>query len=283
MAQWDVRTFDQQADQIVNAWASTLEQNGASLGTLVEKTARDNSLNPEQIRRLCRVVNSRAFNARFASMGKQAQAGDRFVDFDVAREDDVISALHKTASMATKTASQATYPALPNEMAELRGETKEVFSKIAYEDRQTERALERVLGKDPPKTDQLMHYQKVASELRGRLALSSSKYRESIDALVKEASYINFDHNQFEKDALAVCGPDALDVLNAVRTRRNMAQIHVPTEKVAALLDMLVGNETKHTKLVSKAISSLEAFNQYKTAALETDKQIQSLKEALHP
>lgn len=276
MPHWNNQAFDKHATEIVNAWSATRGQGGASLNALVEKVARDNALNPEQIRRLCRVANSKAFNAAFEQMSKTG--GDRVVDFDTAKEDHVIGELHKTAAVAReKTAAE--YPALRDELAEARNPVVEdPFPKQAYELGVHERTLNTLLGKDPPKTEQLLHLQKVAEEMRGRRAYAGYRYRAAIEKLGEAQRTIGYDRDKFERDALSVCGPDAVGVINTLRDQIKVAHLEIPAGKVAALLDRLVGEETKLTKLAKQAIDALDEFNTLGAAQSEVDGRLAALR-----
>lgn len=278
MPQWDNKAFDAHAGRLVDAWASTIGQGGASLTALVEKTARDHALAPEQVRRLCRVVNSKAFNARFEAMGKLG--ADRVVDFDVAKEDEVIGALHQTAAPKTAAAA-ATYPALRDEFAELRTPAADPFPKEAHERRVAERELVAAIPPDPPKTAQLLHQQRVASELRGRIAFESARVREAMSKLSAAARRVGFDVDDFEKNALAAHGVSALPAINVVRARVGREPLVLPAEKTAALLDRIVGRETPETRLVGAAIQAAAEEAAYKTAAATVDETIVRLRREL--
>jgi hypothetical protein len=282
MAQWSNKAFDEQAGRIVGIWSSTRGQNGATLNALVEKTARDNALNPEQVARLCRVVNSRAFNQRFESMAKEG--ADRVVDFDTAKEDHVIDALFKTAAPST-TKTAAAYPDLADELKGLRGEdyaADAARAKVAHDLTASAREIGALLGEEPPKTQQLLHLQKVASELVGRVAWEEARERAALAKLAHAQSFLHFSRDRFEKDALATCGAPAFDVINALRAQRGLATLDVPAEKVAAVLDHVTGTASAETAHVAAAIDARAKTAQYRQAQTEVAARIAALRVEVH-
>lgn len=276
MAHWDNKAFDKHADEIVGAWAAACDQNGPALDTLVEKTARDSALNPEQIRRLCRVVNSRAFNAVFE---KKAGQPNRVPDFPVAKEDAVITRLHAEAAAVEKTAADASYPALDDELRAVRGDdVAPLFPKTAQVDREQTRELALMFPPDPPATERLLHLQKVAEELRGRVAFAGYEARTALDKLAARQKTIGYDVDAFEKDALALCGAPGLDVINTLRTWRGTPRVSVPTEKVAALLDRIVGRSTADARLAKTACDARARETASSAALTAAETEIVALK-----
>lgn len=278
MTAWDNKAFDAQSAGIVQAWIAAKDQGGASLNTLVEKVARDHSLNPEQIRRLCRSSTSKAFNAVFEKKAREG-APDRMVDFDIANEDTVISALHAAASGSSE--KQAEYPSLADETIVLRPSAPPLFPKEAQVFRDVDKELDQLLGRDIHPTEVLLHMQKVAEEARGRAAHASYKWRDALDKLASEQSRIGFDRDSFECDVIAAAGADGVWVINELRSRAKLASLDVPTEKVPELLNHIVGADTHLARLAKTAAEKRSEEAYLREVVVNTQTEIESLRENL--
>jgi hypothetical protein len=95
MPQWDSKKFEESATKIAREFNS----NGGDLHALTVKTAKEQGLNQEQIRRLGRAVNVKAFEQKFASL---KGAKDRIVDFDPVDPESVIGTLFNASEASEK-------------------------------------------------------------------------------------------------------------------------------------------------------------------------------------
>jgi hypothetical protein len=263
MAYWDKNEFEKSATQIVNAFMSTPKS--ASLTDLVTKAARDNSLNPEQISRLSRTVNTKAFNAKFASMKEHP---DRMVDFEISNEDSVIGSLYKDAAVRTKVASEA-YPELPDQLKTHRQPT---FTDPSWSGEKLAASVDAAIGTEDP-AKQYIHWNKVSSELGIQARQSEIQWNTTMKQLKEAASRVYWDHEDFEKNAIAWFGQRAYPELYAVREMRRMPIPEYTVDKLAAMQEFLVGKTTPEVNLLESAIRARESFVQLKAAhAVATEK-----------
>jgi len=279
MPKWDNNAFVKEASNIVQIWAAGKEHNGASLTELVKSAAEKNALNPEQINRLAATTNIRAFDSEFKKLGQQG-APDRVVDFDIADAKSVIASLYKKAGVE-KTASREDYSPLPDEMAALRptpdpfGDTSKYQTKIAAD------ALERYLGREKPLSEQWVDYQKTVETLRMKTAGAEIRWNSTYAQLQREVRRLDWKQNEFEKNALALHGESVLPELNALRKEQGLSKITIPTEKLAALTDRLVGTDSPEVSLLKKAADAREEYLKFSSASVMAENLLQNLSEAL--
>lgn len=249
MAHWDRNEFDKFATQIVNAFMAA--PNSAPLTELVTKTARDNSLNPEQICRLARAVNTQAFNAKFASMKGQP---DRVVDFDLADDQASIAQLFKDASPVEKVAADL-YPELSDQLSSHRTPAltpADPTTKLAS-------AFTAVLGAENPEK-QYLHWTKVAGELQLQHRQAEIRWQHTMKQIKEAATGYYWDHDAFEKNAVAWFGERAFPELVALRELRKLPEIQFSMDKFAAAQEFTVGTDTPEIQLLKLAIDARERY-----------------------
>ncbi len=272
MATWTNSLFDAKAAELASAYEAGQGQNGADLNELVTKTARDESLNEEQVRRLCRAVNVHTFETKFAAI----QGGDKNVAFPVADEVVVIGRLFDDA--ATKTASDAfAYPDLPDEMARLREDPRVTASiKTASYEEDARRAA-RYIPAELPLDVRYHKAEKAAHALKIKLGSLEQRWTDSVDRVSFHLRPLNRDLDAFCKNALAVLGGDSLPDLNVALTRAARPTIDLPQEKVAALIEHIPeGKPSAMTALLKTATAARteheEGRNLYESISAERDK-----------
>jgi hypothetical protein len=262
MANWNNKQYDESATAIAKQFHAASGQNGASLTELVEKTARENTLNPEQICRLTRIANVRAWEQKFAALG-ETNAPDRNVEFDLGDERAVISRLHKDATLITeptidKTASY--FPDLPNKMAEVRfpGQDSGIYEK--YEKLASEYVPD--LKVSPGK--ETLKLRKIAEELEVRCKQASFTWKDSFQTLLTTTQKYNWNEDKqatLEKSALALYGTDILPELNTLRKLSNKEKINISNDKIASLNNYVCPTETPECLLLKKAAKARHDLN----------------------
>jgi hypothetical protein len=249
MPQWDSKQFEQKASEI----AKTANAGQGSLHDLTVKLAKEKGLNEEQIRRLGRAVNVKAFEEKFASMkGKQ----DRIVDFEPVNSESVIQSLFSAASGSEKKASAA-FPALADEMRSDRGWAP-MQTKTASVDVKEE--MLRAVPKAPPIEAQISHLQKVAEELGVKMAGAEIRWDDSMEQLREHSRRLHWNRDEFEKDALALYGDDVLFEINALRQSARLPEISLSKQAAAKLANSLFGEETEDTKLLKTAADANKEY-----------------------
>lgn len=246
---WSNADFDARAAELATAFQAGQGQNGADLNELVTKVARDANLNEEQIRRLCRAVNVHTFEAKFAAL-----QGDKDVRFPVADEVAVIGRLRDDA--VVKTASvEDTFPDLPDEMARLRG-THDVpqLTKVACFDEDARRAASYF--RDVPVDVLYERAKRRVADLTTKRASADARWFGYIEKASYRLRPLYAELDAFEKNALAVLGPEVYDDLNAALDQANQPRFEAPREKLAALADRLEGRPDAFTKLLKCAMDA---------------------------
>lgn len=249
MPQWDSKTFEEKATNIARAFNA----GRGDLHDLTVKMAKDQGLNEEQIRRLGRAVNVKAFEQKFASLKGQA---DRIVEFDPVDPETVIKGLGASSPAAEKRASAA-YPELPDQMRSDRG-WNPAYEKTASVD--VQREILNSVPKDPPIESQINHWRKVAEDLRQKVAGAEMRWDAAMEELQAHSKRIYWDRDEFEKDAMALFGGDVLFELNALRKSAKLEPVEATYEAATKLASHLFGEETEDTRLVKKAHEARVSF-----------------------
>lgn len=241
MTAWDAPTFERHAQRL----ASRYWDGDGSLRELARKVARDESLNAEQIRRLCRAANTHAFEQRLAALKDEA---DRTVTFDQVDPEDVVGDLHGESVVAK--AASASYPSLDDAWAPKLPERVKVAEAPAP-------------TVDP--LDEARRLDRAADELVISSKMADHRWVDAMErlrGLLREA-----DVAAFEKNALAVVGPDVVFELNALRATRGQAPVTASTEKLAGVSQSLYGRADATTANLRTAIDARRAYREAKLAA----------------
>jgi hypothetical protein len=255
MPQWDNKIFDEHASSIVGGFFGS--PGDATLTLRVTKVARAEDLSAEQVRRLCRAVNRHAFEHDFNG---RKQAEDRVVDFDVANEEAVIEALHDDAKPA-KTASVDLYPDLPDarKVAHL---PEHPWSAAKTASAQESLAkLAGHLGEARPDRE-LVRLQKIADELGVQSCGAVQAWEQAMTGVHQATRGLYFDHDDFEKSAVALHGLDVLPELQSLRRELGLPALRLAEDKLAEVQDRIVATRTPETDRVKVAAEARERYHQ---------------------
>lgn len=256
--------YTQRAKAIAAAFCAGEEVGGNDLASLVEKAAREERLNPEQIRRLGRAANTETFGAKYAAMRGQAH---RRVDFTPVDPEVVIEKLQLSDGMPTAKLAGTAYPDLPDPRRAARAieKTAAVASAAPARVSRADLAARRA---DAVKIAKDLAYEVEGLNIRWRDAVAKAV------GLCKAASH---DHVEFEKAAVAAVGEDVLPELNAVRAELRLPPLPATREKLAAVRDHLLARETPATRLLKTAVELRTAYGK----ARETFEKAVALRDAL--
>lgn len=244
MARWSNDDFNNAATNITKAFYAGQGNGGASLNELSTKCAKDNSLNPEQIARLCRLVNTCAFETKLAEM-----QGDKYVQFPVADADVVSAELVNGA--ACKTASFDAYPELGDTLASLRETEEPEAMKLASMHANAQRVCDALKTEPPDVTHRRAKY--AAERHTAEAEQAEAAWATALRQIIEKTSGIRWDHDAFEKAALAHTNGDCLFELNTIRDTLGKEQLEVDTEKLAFLLDRIEAPVTPEARLMKVA------------------------------
>lgn len=264
MPLWDNTRFDNEAKNLATTWHGGRTAGGGSLTELVTKVARDASLNPEQIERLARITNGHAFNAVFET-AKTAKEKDRYPDFDVADAKAVIASLYESAAdpHVIKTAA---YAPLDDQFAPLRSRPDplaERYAKLA-DDRSAD-TIERAV-REPSLMVQYHNLKAAAAETHARMAGAEMRWNDALVEMRKVASYVGWKRDDFEYNALALYGSEALPEINLLRKEAGLDLVRTSTEKVAEFQNRHIGEESPMTNFLKTAIDRRADYAKWKGA-----------------
>lgn len=272
MTTWDNSDFDREASSIARAFWEGYGNNGSPLSEIATKVARDNSLNPEQIRRLCRTANTRAFEQKHAAL---KGASDRTPHFDLADAESVIGQLYQDVKTAHEKRAFAEYPDLPDEYAPTPDPAWAAQEKVAS----LEAEISTYLRPQRSPVAELRRLEKASEDLRLDRIRLNMEWEDAISDLQKMSSYQAWNHADFEKNCVALYGADVLPELNAVRSLKKMAAIGEGAretdvaEKLASLKEQWLGVEDRASRLVKKAFDCrTEFFNVVNRQTLVAEK-----------
>lgn len=280
MPNWDSKEFDSRGAELARVYFA-VDGGGADLTSLVTKVARDNSLNPEQIRRLARAANKCAFEQKYAAL--KGNPDGRVVDFDVANEEAVIGQLHADAAPSRNKTASVNYPDLPDDRAPAMPEV-EVFPvtpqmKVASA-REDAEAIRRNLGIDHPDREAL-RMEKAASEYAVREKSAERRWEDTMHLVEQATRRVYWDHDTFEKNALALHGAHILPELNALRSQRKMPELSLSAEKIAAVQDRVLAEDDEWTQRLRGAADAREEFLRVKAARVTAEERLRELHDAV--
>jgi hypothetical protein len=276
MAHWDNRELDAAASRIVKEY---IDGDGAGdMKSMAVKVARESGLNAEQIRRLCRAANVKAFEQKFAQLAGQP---DRYAEYDPINDDSVIHELYKGAADRVEKKASISYPKLQDEMSSLRPnyvplppEREKTASELMH-------AIEQSIGRDPHPFTQITRSEKVATELRVRTKSAERRWNETMNDLVNITRRIYWNHDEFEKNSVALHGSHVLPELNAIRSERRMPLIDASHEKVASMQEHLIGEDSEAVQLLKMAADARVDYLQASEALKQTEARLSSLRKAV--
>lgn len=258
---WQQKDYEARATEIAKAYRAGLDIGGSDLPSLVEKTARDNGLLPEQIRRLSRSVNT----AMFAEEYGAKTGSDRRVDFTPVDEDEVIGRFRTAETRATASVKTASYPSLPD--PRVRPERVKTAAEV----------FDPLLPPPAPLPVRRMHAKAAHERLRTDLGALELRWHGALAKVAHHCDRIGHLHGDFEKNAVAVLGAECLPELAQIRESLKMAASPLTASKVAEVADFLVGVEDEQTRHIQAAISARHEYGRKKAALDEAARQLEAI------
>jgi len=253
--------YKRRAGAIAAAFCAGEDVGGNDLATLVEKVARDERLNPEQITRLGRATNSAVFEAKYATMRGQAH---RRVDFTIVDPEAVIQKLQLSDGMPAAKLASDRYPELPRPtLPDIAPPTEKIAAVV--------RLSPRELG--ARRADAV----KLAHDLHTELEVLNLQWQAAVREAAAPCRAMGHDHLAFEKAAVAVLGEDALPELNAVRATIGRPPLAATREKLAEARDRLVAAETPGTRRIKVAMDLRTAYGKVR----ESLARVEAVRDAL--
>lgn len=254
---WQPKDYELQAESIAKAFRAGVAVGGNDLGALIEKTARDNALLPEQIRRLGRAVNT----AMFSETYNEKTGNDRRVDFTPIDAEHLIEKLQATAAPLGGGVKTASYPRLPDPRAR-------PIEKTAAQ------VVDAYLPPAVPVVVQRGTLLKLSREIPIDMGGIDLRWQDELRKVARACDHDAHRHGDFEKNAAAVLGPDCLPELAQIRESLKMGPGPLTHEKVAAAMDFIVGEETDATRAIKRAMDHRAEYGRKKLALDETRRRL---------
>lgn len=263
MARWNEAEFVQRAGRIAHDFAVTK----TSLNDLTEKVARDENLQPDEIRTLVRLANVATFQELFKNKDT-SNGGDKMIEFESGDPEAVINRIVSSAGSEPQSANiqndkLASAWDVPDQMRETRLGRKfdePVQEKIAADD-----------GPKPMRFDLAVLVMRKLSEDFGIERLRAGQaWEEKLNKLAAEfrkAPGYGPTFDSFEKDAFSDHGMDAWPELKTVRESLKMAQSPPAMAKVAELQARHVTETTVVGTMLKEAMDLRAEYERF-TAGL---------------
>lgn len=277
MPLWTEDQFIARAKQLAREHAST----HAPLNDLVEKVAREATLNPDEIRTLGRLTNVAVFQEMF--QGKTASdAPDRMVEFEPGDPEVVITRIVKSAGTAAG-CSCGTCATCGVKMAAYAGELPDLMRAVRVPgvEVETEKVASEPTEREAPRQLQIMRLIKLAENLDVETKIAASRWESTVSELVrrfKKAPGYGPSFIDFEKDALASEGYAVRPELEVVREELRLPPGNVDRQKMASLRDKHVYEDSAELRLIKRAVSERDNYVSLRDAKSDVQERLARLK-----
>ena len=250
MPNWNESEYVKRAGEIASQHVNSKKP----LNELCEKIARDENMNPNEIRTLVRLANVATFQELF----KRKDDGDKMVEFDTGDPEKVINNIVSSAGHEQQSAN------IHNDKlaAEIPDQMREVRQGFKFE-----LPVEKVASEDAPekpgRTDLvILNLQKLAEEFEIERQIYGQRWEDQLNKLAMEFRKIGVktDFEALEKDALATYGEDAVPELTYLGgLLRRVVAVPAP-EKLAVLQERHLVEDNKFNALLKTAYDARQEY-----------------------
>lgn len=231
------------------------------LNDLSEKFAKDNSMNPDEIRTLVRLANVATFQELFKQKSGEP---DRMVEFETGDPEAVIRRIVDDAANGQQTANVGN-DKLAFEVPDMMREKR--LGKLFDPPPGEEKTASETPTKKPKRDMVVLSFRKLAEEFRIEQIAESQKWDSKVSELAvvfKRAPGYGPRLEDFEKDAYAEHGLDILPELTLIRQICKLPPPAPDDTKVAALKERHATQDTPELRLLKEAMDSRAAYLKYK-------------------
>lgn len=249
MPSWNEAEYVSRANEVARQFVVEKKP----LNDLCEKLARDEAMNPDEIRTLVRLSNVAAFQHLFKD-----KQGDKMVEFDVGNPESVIQRIQSSVDDPPQPANihnDKLAQECPDMMREIRlGRKFDEAVKLAHEEvpeRPMKRDLAVILGR------------KLAAEFDVERRVHGNVWEQNLRKLAqvfRRAPGYGQSFGEFEKAALAEFGLDAVPELTQLREDARLSAATYDTEKVAHLQERHVHEESPELATFRVAVDARHAY-----------------------
>jgi hypothetical protein len=257
MSRWNETEFVQRAGRLAHDHVVLK----TPLNELAEKVARDENLQPDEIRTLVRLANVATFQELF----KRKDDGDKNIEFVTGDPEHVIQHMTdavnnppETANVNnTKTASEWQ---VPDQMAAKR-------LGHAFDPAPTVKVAADETEPPPMRRDlALLYLRKIANEFELERISTGTRWEEALTKIAREfrkAPGYGQVFSEFERDALTMHGADAQPELVGIRETLKLSTDIPALTKVAQLQATHIVADTPQLRLLKEAIDLRAQFEKF--------------------
>lgn len=278
--------YERMSDGVVSDFMSK----SASLNDGILKLAQDLDLNPEQVKRLVEMSNTKAFLKIF----NKKNEGTRDVDFDVADAKKILKdffsadgpkSMKITKVTISKMPTDTMCPSLESDFPDMMEGTRRGKPALVVVKSASEQLEEKVAEADDTfntktKYKEILKLRKVAEELMNRVYESEHDYNERLDKLASDfCKLYGPDYGAFEEDVIVRYGTDnayvkyALDdIRKYVRWKKPM---YMPSSKT--LMNKVANLTTPEVKLLDEMYKLKEIQVKYAEGIKVTNRKLEEL------
>lgn len=262
----DAAAFQQHGRQLAEAFCAGESLGGDDLVALLEKRARDENLNPEQIRRLVEATNRAVFSTKYAASKGTA---DRRTLFTPVNAEQVLGRLKIAAAPRPIEAAPDQYPDL-----------RELRPRPAQTKTAAEASPEKVLVRRDPWAEYDV-LTRLHDELTGRAKQAEYLREVTLRELAGKLKASTLDLEAFEKNAVALFGGTVYEELNDLRDDRGASALPAPRSKYAAAQEVLVGRPDQLSEALGKAAQYRAQYNEAYGMLAELQEDLRPLRQEL--
>ena len=256
MANWNEGEYVARSKEIAQQFMVSKKP----LNDIAEKYARDNALNPEEIRTLVRLANVATFREVF---DRKAGDSDRMVDFEVGEPEAVIRRIVDSASQPQESANIMN-DKLAFEVPDMMREKRLGQKFDVYSDEKT--ASEDAPEKLPRKDMVILNLEKLASDFEVERLIEGKRWEDAINKLAaefKKAPGYGPNFQDFEKDAYAVFGTEIRAEIAELANASKQASVVLSDSDIQFLGERRITRDTPTLELLKEAVEARNAYAKY--------------------
>lgn len=226
--------FEKMAKEVVDDYL----QHSVPLESGLIRISVNEGLNPDQIQNLVQLANSITHLILF----DKKDDGDKIINFEPADPNVVLKKVYKDNPPECASEEESEKPLSDDSVSDFFSDFPDLSKKIQeFAEQNSDTTAPEEISNNPskPKSTLIIRIRKVAEELKNRELAAAFGYKEELDKLAAEfAKLYGPDYDDFEKDALAVRGKQAIPILRDVRNCLRMPPLRVTNlEKTAHVVD----------------------------------------------
>lgn len=256
MSRWNESEFVERAGRIAHDHAVTKKP----LNDLSEKVARDENLQPDEIRTLVRLANVATFQELF----KRKDDGDKMIEFESGDPEAVINRIVSSAQESPQSAN------IHNDKLASAWDAPDMMVAKRLGREFDPPVTEKVASDDAPRPMRqdlaVLALQKLASEFEIERISAGHRWESLTDKLAAEfrkAPGYGPAFSDFEKDAYADHGMDAWPELKCVRETLRLPTTEPSSTKVAELQARHVTDDTRSLRTLKQAMDARADYERF--------------------